>query len=119
MLQVFSASTEEDSMYAVIRRYETSAGAIQGLVKRVSGQFADRIPGQVGSVLYTAIDTGHGTATTVTFFPDEESARRSAEAVGQVQRSLSEFGVVEKEVIQGEVLLSRANEAVVRSVDPE
>jgi hypothetical protein len=107
-------------MYAVIRRYETSAGAIQGLVKRVSGQFADRIPGQVGSVLYTAIDTGDGTATTVTFFPDEESARRSAEAVSQVQKSLGDdFGVVEKEVIQGKILVSRANEAVVRPVDPE
>jgi hypothetical protein len=107
-------------MYAVIRRYETSAGSIDAMVKKVSGKFADRIPGQVGSVLYTAIDTGDGTATTVTFFPDEETARRSAEAVGQVQRSLDgDFGVVEKEVIAGRILVSRADQAVVRRVDPE
>lgn len=106
-------------MYAVIRRYEMSPGAIGGLVKRVSGEFADHIPEKVGSLLYTAIDTGDGTAATVTFFPDEDAARRSAEAVGHVQKSLGDFGVVEKEVIQGRILVSRANEAVVDPVDPE
>jgi hypothetical protein len=107
-------------VYAVIRRYETGTGSIDAMVRKVSGEFADRIPGQVGSVLYTAIDTGDGTATTVTFFPDEETARRSTEAVGQVQRSLgSDFGVVEKEVLAGRILVSRADPSVVRSVDPE
>lgn len=107
-------------MYAVVRRYSAGSGSIEPLVKRVSGEFADRIPGQVGSVLYTAIDTGDGTATTVTFFPDEETAKRSAEAVAQVQQSLGgEFGVVENDVIQGRVLVSRASEPVLRRVDPE
>jgi hypothetical protein len=106
-------------MYMAIRRYAAVAGTIEPMVKRVSGEFADRIPAQVGAVLYAAVDTGDGTVTTVTVFPDEDTARRAGEAVAQVQQSLGkEFGVVEREVIAGPVVVSRASEPVLRAVDP-
>jgi hypothetical protein len=111
---------KEDDMYMAIHRYAADAAVIGSMMKRVSGEFADRIPGQVGSVLYAAVDTGAGTAMTVTVFPDEATARRAAETVAQVQQSLGDqFGVVEHEVIEGPVVISRATEPVLRPVDPE
>jgi hypothetical protein len=107
-------------MYMAIRKYAAVAGTIEPMVKRVSGEFADRIPAQVGAVLYAAIETGDNTVTTVTVFPDEDTARRAAEAVAQVQQSLGEqFGVVEREVIEGPVVVSRAAEPLLRAVDPQ
>jgi hypothetical protein len=106
-------------MYMAIREYAAVEGTIEPMVERVSSEFADRIPGQVGAVLYAAIRTGGDTVTTVTVFPDEETARRSLDAVAQVQRSLGdEFGVVEREVIEGPVVVSRASEPILRAVDP-
>jgi hypothetical protein len=111
---------QEDDMYMAIHRYAADAGVIESMMKRVSGELADRIPGQVGSVLYAAVDTGDGTATTVTVFADEAAARRAAGTVAQVQQRLgAEFGVVEHEVIEGPVVISRATELLLRDVDPE
>ena len=53
-------------MYAMIRRYRMAAGSIDDLMHKVDTQYADRVPEEVGAVLYTAIDTGDGTALTVT-----------------------------------------------------
>lgn len=107
-------------MYMAIHRYAAEAAVIESMMERVSGEFADRVPGQVGAVLYAAVDTGGGTATTVTVFPDEAAARRAAGAVAHVQQRLGEeFGVVEYEVIEGPVVISRAAEPVLRPVDPE
>lgn len=106
-------------MYMAIWRYEAVEGTIEPMVERVSGEFADRIPAQVGAVLYAAVDTGDSTVTTVTVFPDEDTARRARAAVAQVQQSLGdEFGVVAREVIEGPVVVSRASEPVLRAVDP-
>jgi hypothetical protein len=107
-------------MYMAIHRYAADTALIESMMKQVSGEFADRIPGQVGAVLYAAVDTGDGTALTVTVFPDEATARRAAETVVQVQQSLGDrFGVVEHEVIEGPVVISRATEPILRAVDPE
>jgi hypothetical protein len=103
-------------MYMAIRTYAAVEGTIEPMVKRVSGELADRVPAQVGAVLYAAIDTGDNTVTTVTVFPDEATARRSLDAV---QRGLGEeFGVVERQVVEGPVVVSRATESVLRPVDP-
>jgi hypothetical protein len=110
---------QEDDMYMAIRTYAAVEGTIEPMVKRVSGELADRVPAQVGAVLYAAIDTGDNTVTTVTVFPDEGTARRSLEAVAQVQRSLGdEFGVVERQIMEGPVVVSRATEPLLRPVDP-
>jgi hypothetical protein len=49
-------------MYAMIRRYRMAAGSIDDLMHKVDTQYADRVPEEVGAVLYTAIDTGDGHA---------------------------------------------------------
>jgi hypothetical protein len=70
-------------MYAIIRHYRTEAGSIDAMAHRVDREFADRIPEEVGSVLYTAIDTGDGTIVTVTVFEDEERFQRSEAAAAR------------------------------------
>ncbi|MGR6924455.1 hypothetical protein ACU635_60255 [[Actinomadura] parvosata] len=104
-------------MYAIVRHYSTKTGSMDEMIKEVDGEFADRIPDQVGSLLYTAVDTGSGTAMTITIFGDEETAVRSESTVAQVQQNLaSRFGVEETAVHRGEVMVSRAADAVVQPV---
>src|SRR5215203_4316474 len=99
---------EEQLMYAMIRRYRMAAGSIDDLMHKVDTQYADRVPEEVGAVLYTAIDTGDGTAMTVTLFEDEEAGRRSEAAAARVRESLAEFA--------GEVMVSRASEKALSAI---
>jgi hypothetical protein len=103
-------------MYAIIRRYRMGAGSIDAMARRVDSEFADRVPEEVGAVLYTAIDTGDGTAMTVTLFEAEEAGRRSEAAVVRVRESLAEFRVEEIGVFRGEVVVSRATDNVLEPV---
>ncbi len=103
-------------MYAMIRRYRMAAGSIDDLMHKVDTQYADRVPEEVGAVLYTAIDTGDGTAMTVTLFEDEEAGRRSEAAAVRVRESLAEFRVEEIDALSGEVMVSRASEKALRTV---
>jgi hypothetical protein len=103
-------------MYAMIRRYRMAAGSIDDLMHKVDTQYADRVPEEVGAVLYTAIDTGDGTAMTVTLFEDEEAGRRSEAAVVRVRESLAEFRVEEIDALAGEVMVSRASKKALRTV---
>lgn len=103
-------------MYAMIRRYRMAAGSIDDLMHKVDTQYADRVPEEVGAVLYTAIDTGDGTIVTVTVFEDEERYRRSAAAAARVREGLAEFQVEEIDALAGEVRVSRANEKVLKAV---
>jgi hypothetical protein len=106
-------------MYAVIHRYEIGDGPLDAVIQAVGKNFADRVPEEIGSLLYTAVDTGDGTATTILLYPDKGAAERGAVASARVRESLNaQFGIAEKERIQGEVLLSRANAEVVQRVDP-
>ncbi|SPL88497.1 unnamed protein product [[Actinomadura] parvosata subsp. kistnae] len=105
-------------MYAVIRAYTTKAGSAEDVFSQVDSEFADRIPKQVGALLYTAVDTGDGSALTVTFFADEQAADRSETAVSQVQQSLAaRFGIEEAGVRRGPVMVSRAEAAVAHPVN--
>ncbi len=103
-------------MYAMIRRYRMATGSIDDLMHKVDTQYADRVPEEVGAVLYTAIDTGDGTAMTVTLFEDEEAGRRSEAAAARVRESLAEFRVEEIDALAGEVMVSRASEKALRTV---
>ncbi|MEV4114988.1 hypothetical protein [Nonomuraea sp. NPDC049695] len=105
-------------MYAVVRVYTTKSGSAEEVFKQVGSEFADRIPEQVGALLYTAVDTGDGSALTVTFFADEQAAGRSEAAVAQVRQSLAaRFGIEEAGVRRGPVMVSRADPAVARPVN--
>ncbi|TDC83632.1 hypothetical protein E1292_49805 [Nonomuraea deserti] len=104
-------------MYAIVRHYNASSGSIEEMVEQVDREFADRIPEQVGSILYTAVHTGDGTAMTITMFADTATANRSEQTVAQVQQALAaRFGVSETAVHRGEVLVSRASQAVAETV---
>jgi hypothetical protein len=103
-------------MYAIIRHYRTEAGSIDAMAHRVDREFADRIPEEVGSVLYTAIDTGDGTAMTITLFENEEAGLHSEAAVARVREALAEFQVEEIDVFRGEVMVSRASEKVLKPI---
>src|SRR5829696_7365337 len=103
-------------MYAMIRRYRMGVGSIDDLMHKVDTQFADRVPEEVGAVLYMAIDTGDGTAMTVTLFEDEEAGRRSEAAVVRVRESLAEFRVEEIDALAGEVMVSRASEKALSAI---
>src|SRR5215208_1861497 len=103
-------------MYAMIRRYQMAAGSIDDLMHKVHTQYADRIPEEVGSVLYTAIDTGDSTAMTITLFENEEAGLHSEAAVARVREALAEFQVEVIDVFRGEVMVSRASEKVLKPI---
>lgn len=106
-------------MYAVIYRYETDQKSVASIMQSVSSDFADRIPAQIGSLLYTAIDSGDGTATTIVLYADKDAAERGMKVSAQVLESLNAtHGVTAKERIQGEVLVSRATQEITERVDP-
>lgn len=106
-------------MYAVIYRYETNEQAVASIMQSVSTDFADRVPAQIGSLLYTAIDTGDGTATTIVLYPDEDAARRGMKVSAEVRDALdATHGVTETERIHGEVLVHRATDEVTKRIDP-
>jgi multidrug efflux pump subunit AcrB len=106
-------------VYAVIYRYETNEKSVASIMQSVSSDFADRIPAQIGSLLYTAIDTGDGTATTIVLYSDKDAAERGMKVSTQVRDSLNAtYGITEKERIQGEVLVSRAADEITERIDP-
>jgi hypothetical protein len=117
MLRTESNTSEGATVYAVVRHYKTTSGSIDEMVEQVDREFADRIPEQVDSILYTAVNTGSGTAMTLTLFNDQPSAARADATVAQVQQSLANrFGVEETAVHRGPVMVSRAKEVVVEPV---
>ncbi|UBU17097.1 hypothetical protein [Nonomuraea gerenzanensis] len=104
-------------MYAVVRHYSTPPDAVEAMISAVDDEFADRVPQEVGAALYTAVDTGGGTATTITVYADEQAAVRSEAAVAALQQNLGErFGVKEIAAHRGEVVVSRASDAIARPV---
>ncbi|MEO3799377.1 hypothetical protein [Nonomuraea sp. B1E8] len=104
-------------MYAIVRHYRAHPDTIRKMVEHVDAQFADRVPKQVGSVLYSAVGTGEGTVMTITVFHDAEAAAASEAAVTELQRNLKDgFGVEEFAVQRGEVLISRGDVAVTRPI---
>lgn len=106
-------------MYAVIRHYRTGAGTVQAMARRVDVEVADSVPVDVGATLYSAIDTGDGTATTITLFPDEATFRASLPTVARVQESMAEFEVEEILLLRGEVMVSRATDGALTTVHAE
>ena len=103
-------------MYAMIRRYRMAAGSIDDPMHRVDTQYADRLQEQLGIIHYQAIDTGNGTIVTVTVFEDEERLQWSEAAAARVREGLAEFRVEEIGALDGEVMVSRASEKVLRTV---
>ena len=102
-------------MYAIIRHYRAAA-PVEELMHRVDTEFADRVPAEIGALLYQAIDTGGGTAMTVTLVADDQAADRADAAAAQVRAGLADLDVEQLGVFRGEVMVSRAAERVLEPV---
>ncbi|NJP94798.1 hypothetical protein HCN51_36100 [Nonomuraea sp. FMUSA5-5] len=115
-------------MHAFIRRYRMGTGSIDDLMSKVNRQFASQLspegdaasgaPVQVpaGIVSYQAIAAGDDTIITVTLFETEEACRRAEQGARDIRLSLAEFQVEETHTFTGEVMLSRASEALLTPV---
>ncbi len=103
-------------MYAMIRRYRMGAGSVHELMHTVDTQFADRLRDQLGPLGYLAIDAGDATIATLTLFADEEQCRRAEPAADNVRRALAAFDVEPLDGLTGEVMVSRADEQLLRPI---
>src|SRR5947207_2848553 len=96
-------------MFASIRRYRLTRGAMEGLAGRVDEGFAEAIRTQPGFMSYEFIDCGDGEIMTISMFRDQTSAEASDErALAFVSEHLGRFDIERTEVIGGDVRVSRA-----------
>jgi hypothetical protein len=97
----------------MIRRYRVDRGKVDEVAHRVDVDFADTLTREPGFVDYQVIDCGDGTIISVTMFETEEGARRSTQLAGEwVEDSLADIRLERTEAFGGEVLVSRAESAV-------
>jgi hypothetical protein len=100
-------------VYAMIRRYSADADAIDEIAHRVDMEFAETISAEPGFVDYQVVDCGNGTICSITMFDSEEGARRSNQMAAQwVEESLADLRLERTDAFGGEVLVSRAADAV-------
>jgi quinol monooxygenase YgiN len=104
---------ERRPMYAMVRRYRTDPEDVDEVAHRVDTEFAEVVSREPGFCDYQVVDCGDGTTVSISIFADEEAARRSnqlaAEWVGQ---SLADIRFERVDAFGGEVLVSRAADAV-------
>ncbi|MEV0825080.1 hypothetical protein [Nonomuraea rubra] len=115
-------------MHAFIRRYRMGTGSIDDLMRTVNRQFANQLSAggggaseasvqvPAGIVSYQAIATGDDTIVTVTIFETEEACRHAEQGARDIRLSLAEFQVEETHTFTGEVMLSRASEALLTPI---
>jgi hypothetical protein len=100
-------------VYAMIRRYTADRDVIDEIAHRVDTEFAETISAEPGFVDYQVVDCGNGTLCSITMFDSEDGARRSNQLAAQwVEESLSDLRLERTEAFGGEVLVSRAANAV-------
>ena len=100
-------------MHAMVRRYLVSERDIDEVARRVDTEFAEMISREPGFVDYQVIDCGDGTICSMTIFDTEEGARRSNELAGEwVEESLVDLRLERTQAFGGEVMVSRAADAV-------
>lgn len=96
-------------MYASIRTYRLERGSIEEAMRRIDGEFADRLAGSPGFVGYHVADCGEGVLCTVTMFQDEASALRSNDAAAEFVRTrFGDMELTRLDVKGGKVDVSRA-----------
>jgi hypothetical protein len=100
-------------VYAMIRRYTADRDAVDEIAHRVDTEFAETISAEPGFVDYQVVDCGNGTICSITMFDSEEGARRSNQmAAAWVEESLADLRLERTDAFGGEVLVSRAADAV-------
>jgi hypothetical protein len=100
-------------VHASIRTYRFASGSMDDLMHRVDRDFADALAQEPGFVGYQVVATGHDTLMSISMFRSEMEAERSTEIAAQwVADDLAEFGIERMGAITGEVMVSRAREAM-------
>jgi hypothetical protein len=83
-------------MYAAVRKYKTTPGAVSKLIQRV----------QEGFVAYYALDTGNDTVASISVFDDQAGADASTrKAADWVKQNLADLVQGAPEITAGEVLI--------------
>ena len=100
-------------MYAMVRRYRIDREDIDDVAHRVDTEFADAVGEEPGFCDYQVIDCGDGTIVSITIFAGEDGARRSNQMAAEwVSQSLGDVQIERVDAVGGEVLVSRAADAV-------
>src|SRR5690348_9209412 len=100
-------------MYASVRTYRFANGSVDDLMHRVYREFAEALAQEPGFIGYQAIDLGDGKICTLTTFRTREQADASNEIAAEwVGEALGDFAIERMGVIGGEVMVSRAESAM-------
>jgi hypothetical protein len=98
-------------VFASIRRYRLTDGAMDDLAARVDTEFAEQICRQPGFVSYEFIDCGDGDIVTVSLFDHADEAEASRELAQRwTEEQLSDMRFHRIEALHGEVWVSRAGD---------
>jgi hypothetical protein len=88
---------------------------VDEIAHRVDQQFAETLSGEPGFCDYQLVDCGDGIVVSITMFDDEEGARRSNQMAAEwVGDSLGDLRLERTDAFGGEVLVSRAADAVLQ-----
>jgi hypothetical protein len=102
-------------MYAMVRRYRADQDDVDEIAHRVDQEFAETLSAETGFCDYQLVDCGDGTVVSITMFEDEDGARRSNQLAAEwVGESLGDLRLERTDALGGEVLVSRAADAVLQ-----
>lgn len=100
-------------MYASIRTYRVGPGSIDAVMHRVDRDFAEALVQEPGFMAYQAIKLSDDRICTLSIFREAEQAEASnAMASEWVAEELREFDIERMGVISGDVMVSRAQAAL-------
>jgi hypothetical protein len=98
-------------MFASIRRYRLHQGSMDELASRVDEGFAQEISARPGFVSYEFVDCGEGEVMTMSVFREADEAAGSRDlAMRWTDEHLRDFEFMRLGALDGEILVSRANE---------
>ena len=104
-------------MYMTIRTYRLRSGSIDEAFHRTDQLLADAFAQEPGFMAYEVARTGERTVAAVTIFQERAYAKASNEvATRWVATELAEFEPEQLGVVGGEVLVSRADPAVLEAI---
>jgi hypothetical protein len=99
-----------ERMFASIRRYRLTHGALEELAGRVDDGFAQEISAQPGFVSYELIGCDDGEIVTISVFGDADQAEASRHLAERwTEQNLSDLEFARIEALHGEVCVSRAD----------
>ena len=103
-------------MYASIRHYRMGAGSIDEAMHLADTQLADRLSAEPGFVEYQVLAMEDDTILSITVFDDEQQCARSNDLAAEFVRDhLAPFDLERIEMVEGEVMVSRAAERVLEA----